>query len=65
MVTRLFTFIEATPLRYWILYVDALKDMKTDFASMDRISYSRLFTAYKADMNYLQNNPSQHLPVQS
>ena len=41
MVTRLFTFIEATRSRNWLLHLDAPEDMIADFASMDRINYRR------------------------
>ena len=56
MLTRLFTFIEATRTRNWLLHLDALEDMIPDFASMNRIKYRRLSAAYIADMRNLQNN---------
>ena len=56
MVTRLFTFIEATRSRNWQLHLDALEDMLADFASMDRINYRRLAAVYVADMKHLQTS---------
>ena len=59
MVTRLFTFIEATRSRDWILHLDALEDMLPDFASMDRINYRRYTATYIADMRHLQTNDKE------
>ena len=56
MVTRLFTFIEATRSRDWILHLDALEDMIPDFASMNRINYRRYAATYVADMRHLQTS---------
>lgn len=56
MVTRLFTFIEATRSRKWVLHLDSFEDMIADFASMNRIKY-RLYSAiYVADMRHLETN---------
>ena len=59
MVTRLFTFIEATRSRNWELHLDALEDMIGDFASMDRINYRRYTAVYIADMRHLQDNDKE------
>ena len=59
MVTRLFTFIEATRSRNWLLHLDALEDMIADFASMDRINYRRLSAVYLADMRHLENTDKE------
>ena len=59
MVTRLFTFIEATRSRDWILHLDALEDMIPDFASMDRINYRRYAATYIADMHHLESNDKE------
>ena len=54
MVTRLFTFIEATRSRNWKLHLDSLEDMIADFASMNRINYRRYAATYIADMRHLE-----------
>ena len=59
MVTRLFTFIEATRSRNWELHLDALEDMIADFASMDRINYRRYTATYIADMRHLQDHDKE------
>ena len=56
MVTRLFTFIEATRSRNWILHLDAIEDMIADFASMDRINYRRYSATCIADMRHLEEH---------
>ena len=59
MVTRLFTFIEATRSRNWELHLDSLEDMIADFASMDRINYRRYAALYIADMRHLKENDKE------
>ena len=54
MVTLLFTFIEATRSRNWLLHLDALVDMIPDFASMGRFKYRRMAPVYVADMRHLE-----------
>ena len=56
MVTRLFTFIEATRSRNWELHLNSLEDMIADFASMNRINYRRYAATYVADMCQLQKD---------
>ena len=56
MVQRLFTFIEASRARDWLLHLSAAEDLIQDFTSMNRIKYRRMFAAYIADMTYLQTS---------
>ena len=56
MVKRLLTFIEASRSREWLLHLSAAEDLMQDCTSMNRIKYRRMFTAYIADMKYLQSS---------
>ena len=53
-VTRLFTFIEVTRSRNFILHLDSHEDLVADFASMNRIKYRVYSAIYLADMRQLQ-----------
>ena len=53
-VTRIFTFIEATRSRNFLLHLDSNEDLVPDFASMNRINYRRYSAIYIADMRQLQ-----------
>ena len=59
MVTRLFTFIESTRSRDWLLHLDAIEDLIADFASMNRIKYRLYAAVYAADMRHLENDDKE------
>ena len=54
-VDRLFTFIEASRTRNWLLHLSAAKDIMADFVSMNRIKYRRMWAVYIADMVKLES----------
>ena len=53
---RLFTFIEASRTRNWLLHLPAAEELMKDFASLDRIKYRRWWSAYIANMRHLQSS---------
>ena len=59
MVTRLFTFIEATRSRNCKLHLDAVEDIIAEFASMDKINYRRYSATYFADMRHLEESDKE------
>ena len=56
MVIRLFTFIEASRPRNWLLHLSAAESLMQDFTSIDRIKYRRWWAVYIADMRHLQTS---------